>query len=129
MRISDWSSDVCSSDLHRDFRHRFLAQVVSLVGTGLATGALALLAYDLAGDRACAVLGTALAIKMAVYVVISPLAGALVTPRHRKRVLVVFDLIRAVMVLALPFVTEIWQVYLLIALLQTASAEIGRAHV
>src|SRR3546814_17095104 len=107
---------------HRDFRHLFLAQVVALVGTGLATVALALLAYDLAGDRAGAVLGTALAIKMAVYVVISPLAGALVTPRHRKRVLVVFDLIRAVMVLALPFVTEIWQVYLLIALLQTASA-------
>src|SRR3546814_12113082 len=119
MRIVDWISDVCSSDLllieilrHRYFRHLFLAQVVALVGTGLATVALALLAYDLAGDRAGAVLGTALAIKMAVYVVISPLAGALVTPRHRKRVLVVFDLIRAVMVLALPFVPEIWQVYL-----------------
>lgn len=107
---------------HRNFRHLFLAQVVALVGTGLATVALALLAYDLAGDRAGAVLGTALAIKMAVYVVISPLAGALVTPRHRKRVLIVFDLVRALMVLALPFVTEIWQVYLLIALLQTASA-------
>lgn len=107
---------------NRNFRHLFLAQVVALVGTGLATVALALLAYDLAGDRAGAVLGTALAIKMAVYVVISPLAGALVTPRHRKRVLVVFDLFRALMVLALPFVTEIWQVYLLIALLQTASA-------
>lgn len=48
---------------HRAFRHLFLAQVVALLGTGLATVALALLAYDLAGDRAGEVLGTALAIK------------------------------------------------------------------
>lgn len=107
---------------HRSFRRLFLAQVVALVGTGLATVALALLAYDLAGDRAGAVLGTALAIKMVVYVLVSPAVGAVVTPRHRKRVLVSLDLVRAAMALALPFVTEIWQVYLLIALLQSASA-------
>lgn len=47
---------------HRSFRHLFLAQVVALVGTGLATVGLALLAYDLAGAQAGAVLGTALAI-------------------------------------------------------------------
>jgi multisubunit Na+/H+ antiporter MnhG subunit len=41
------------------YRKLFLAQVASLLGTGLATVALGLLAYDLAG----AVLGTALAIK------------------------------------------------------------------
>ena len=37
---------------NRTYRHLFLAQVVSLVGTGLATVALGLLAFDLAGDRA-----------------------------------------------------------------------------
>src|SRR3546814_17823757 len=52
----------------------------------------------------------------------SPRAGAVGTPAHRKRVLIAFDIVRAVLVLALPFVTAIWQVYLLIALLQTASA-------
>ena len=35
----------------RTYRHLFLAQVVALLGTGLATMALGLLAYDLAGDR------------------------------------------------------------------------------
>ena len=34
---------------NRRFRHLFAAQVLSLLGTGLATFALALLAYDLAG--------------------------------------------------------------------------------
>ena len=36
---------------NRTYRHLFLAQVVSLLGTGLATVALGLLAFDLAGDR------------------------------------------------------------------------------
>lgn len=107
---------------HRGFRRLFLAQVVALIGTGLATVALALLAYDLAGARAGAVLGTALAIKMVVYVTLAPLAGAVVAPRLRKPVLIALDLIRAVAALCLPFVTEIWQVYVLIAVLQSASA-------
>ncbi len=107
---------------HTAFRHLFTAQVVALIGTGLATVALALLAYDLAGARAGAVLGTALAIKMVVYVVLAPVSGAVVPGRLRKKVLVALDLVRAGVALALPFVTEIWQVYLLIALLQSASA-------
>ena len=107
---------------NRAFRHLFLAQVVALLGTGLATVALALLAYDLAGDQAGVVLGTALAIKMTVYVLLSPLSGALVPPRLRKPVLVALDLVRAAVALMLPFVTELWQVYVLIAVLQSASA-------
>ena len=107
---------------HRNFRRLFLAQVVALVGTGLTTLALALLAYDIAGAQAGAVLGTALAIKMTVYVMLAPLAGALVPSHLRKRVLIGLDLVRAAAAMMLPFVTEIWQVYALIALLQSASA-------
>lgn len=107
---------------HKAFRRLFTAQVVALIGTGLATVALALLAYDLAGAQAGEVLGTALAIKMVVYVVLAPVSGALVPPHMRKKVLIALDLVRAGVALALPFVTEVWQVYLLIALLQSASA-------
>ncbi len=107
---------------NRTYRTLFSAQVIALVGTGLATVALALLAYDLAGAAAGAVLGTALAIKMTVYVVLAPLAGALIPRARRKAVLIALDLVRAGVALALPFVTEIWQVYVLIALLQSASA-------
>ncbi len=107
---------------HTAFRKLFAAQLFALVGTGLATVALALLAFDLAGDEAGAVLGTALAIKMTVYVLLSPVAAAVIPRKHRKEVLIGLDLVRAAVALALPFVTEIWQVYLLIALLQSASA-------
>ena len=45
---------------HPVYRSLFAAQVLSLIGTGLTTVALALLAYELAGPDAGAVLGTAL---------------------------------------------------------------------
>ena len=57
---------------NRTYRHLFAAQVIALVGTGLLTVALGLLAYQLAGGEAGAVLGTALAIKMIAYVGVAP---------------------------------------------------------
>jgi H+ antiporter protein len=107
---------------NRTYRHLFLAQVIALVGTGLATVALGLLAYDLAGANAGAVLGGALAIKMIAYIGVGPVANAFVDRLPRRAFLVSMDLVRAAIALVLPFVTEIWQVYLLIFLLQSASA-------
>ncbi|MEV4970741.1 MFS transporter [Streptomyces scopuliridis] len=106
----------------RTYRHLFTAQVVALVGTGLATVALSLLAYDLAGADASAVLGTALAIKMVAYVGIAPVIGAFTDRIPRRALLVSMDLIRAGVAFSLPFVTQVWQVYVLIFLLQCASA-------
>ena len=107
---------------NRTYRHLFAAQVIALVGTGLATVALGLLAWDIAGDRAGIVLGTALAIKMIAYVTLAPIASALADRVPRRAMLIALDLCRAIVALALPFVTEAWQVYLLIFLLQAASA-------
>lgn len=104
------------------YRRLFLAQVVALIGTGLLTVALGLLAFQLAGADAGAVLGTALAIKMIAYVGVAPIASAFTDRLPRRVVLVSLDLARAVVALMLPFVTEIWQVYLLIFVLQAASA-------
>jgi MFS family permease len=106
----------------RTFRLLFAGQVVALLGTGLATIALALLAVDLAGEAAGAVLGTALAIKMVAYVGIAPVASALVARLPRRPLLVGLHLFRAAIVLFLPFVSAIWQVYLLVFALQAASA-------
>lgn len=106
----------------RIYRHLFLAQVVALLGTGLATVALGLLAFDLAGGNAGVVLGTALAIKMVAYVGVAPVAGAFAEKLPRRAMLVSLDLVRALIALLLPFVTEVWQVYVLIFVLQSASA-------
>lgn len=107
---------------NRTFRRLFAAQVIALGGTGLASVALALLAYDLAGGDAAIVLGTALALKMVAYVAVAPVAGALARRLPRRALLVALDLGRAAAVAFLPFVTEVWQVYVLIFVLNACSA-------
>jgi MFS family permease len=107
---------------HRTYRHLFAAQVIALIGTGLATVALGLLAFDLAGDNAGMVLGTALAIKMVAYVGVAPVAAAFAERLPRRTMLVTLDLVRATVAMLLPFVSQIWEVYVLIFVLQAASA-------
>ena len=104
------------------YRRLFAAQIVALVGTGLLTVALGLLAFDLAGSNAGAVMGTALTIKMLAYVGLAPVINALVERLPKKPVLIGADLVRAAMALCLPFITEAWQIYVVIFLLQSASA-------
>ncbi len=107
---------------NKTYRHLFLAQVIALLGTGLATVALGLLAFDLAGADAGVVLGTALAIKMLAYIGVAPVASALAERLPRRAVLVGLDLVRAGVALFLPFVTQAWEIYVLIFVLQAASA-------
>jgi MFS family permease len=95
---------------------------VAFIGTGLATVALGLLAWTLAGDNAGAVLGTALAIKMVAYVTLAPVAAAIGKRLPRRAFLVTLDLIRAGVIACLPFGDQVWQIYVLIFFLQAASA-------
>lgn len=100
----------------------FSAQIVALLGTGLLTVALGLLAFDLAGGDAGLVLGIALTIKMLAYVGAGPLLIAATNRVPRKALLIGADVIRAAIALLLPLVTDVWQIYVLIFLLQCASA-------
>lgn len=59
---------------------------------------------------------------MAAYIGVAPVAAAFAEHLPRKAMLVTLDLVRAAVALMLPFVTEIWQVYVLIFVLQSASA-------
>jgi len=107
---------------NRTYRHLFMAQAIALVGTGLATVALSLLAFEIAGGEAGAVLGTALAIKMLAYIGVAPIVGAFADKLPRRAFLIAMDILRASVAVFLPFVDQVWQIYLLIFLLQSASA-------
>src|SRR5215217_821928 len=107
---------------NRTYRHLFAAQVIALIGTGMMTVALSLLAFKIAGDKAGAVLGTALAIKMIAYVGVAPLVGGFANFLPRRAFLVSMDIMRAGVALSLPLVDQVWQVYVLIFVLQSASA-------
>ena len=106
----------------RTYRHLFAAQVIALIGTGLMTVALGLLAFRIADANAGAVLGTALAIKMVAYVLVAPVVSGLAGHLPRRTFLVAMDLTRAAVAISLPFIDQVWEVYLLIFVLQSASA-------
>ncbi|MEX3010120.1 MFS transporter [Hoeflea sp. TYP-13] len=107
---------------NRTYARLFSAQVVALLGTGLLTVALGLAAYEIAGAAASVVLGVALTIKMIAYVGFSPIASALISGLDRKKVLISADLVRAGAALFLPFIDAAWQIYVLVFVLQAASA-------
>lgn len=77
---------------------------------------------DLTGSNAGAVLGTALAIKMIAYTGVAPVVGAYADRLPRKAFLTAMDVVCAAIAFTLPFVDQIWQIYLLIFILQSASA-------
>ncbi|WP_299924408.1 MFS transporter [uncultured Pelagimonas sp.] len=112
-----------SGALHNlTYRRLLLAQIFSVLGSGLTTIALGLLAFEMAGGQAGAVLGIALAIKMVAYVGVAPIATTLAERLPRKGFLIALDLARACLVLSLPFVTEIWHIYALVFGFQAFSA-------
>lgn len=121
-RRSNWLDIMIEVLKHPIYARLFSAQVIALLGTGLLTVALGLLAFDLAGDHAGAVLGTAFAIKMIAYVGLAPVANAVSENLPRKAVLIGADIVRATVALFLPFIDAVWQIYVLIFVLQAASA-------
>jgi NRE family putative nickel resistance protein-like MFS transporter len=107
---------------NRDFARLFAAQATSLVGSGVTSVALAAFAYQLAGRDATAVVGTALALRILAFVTLSPLAGVLADRVDRKRMLVAADVLRVALLGAFPFITAVWQIYLLIFAVNAVTA-------
>ena len=82
------------------FARLFVAQVCSLLGVGLMTAALALLALRLGGpERAGGVLGLIFALKMVAYVGLAPVAEVLTARLRPARALVGLDLARLLLLL------------------------------
>lgn len=100
----------------------FAAQIIALVGTGLSTVALTLLAYDLDGGNAGEVLGAALALKMVAYVAFAPLLATLAERLPSKAWLISLDVLRAGIVMVMPFAQAPWHVYVLIFVLNLCAA-------
>lgn len=100
----------------------FVAYVLALFATGVATVALAIFAYAIAPDHAGSVLGTALSLKALAYVLGAPLAAAVTLHLPRKPLLIMLDLLRAGSLLLLPFITAAWQVFIIVFVFTLSSA-------
>lgn len=103
----------------------FAGYVIALFGTGIATVALAMFAFDLAGEDSGAIIGTALSLKMFAYVLAAPVLTVLTDRIPRKQLLIGLDLVRAGSLLLLPLVTQVWQIYALVFVFAVASATFG----
>jgi NRE family putative nickel resistance protein-like MFS transporter len=108
---------------NRSFVSLFGAQVISLVGSGATTVALALFAYRMAGARdATIVLGNALMLRILAFLIVSQPAGVLADRVDRRAILVGSDIVRALLVGLLPFATSVPQVYALIFAINAVTA-------
>jgi NRE family putative nickel resistance protein-like MFS transporter len=93
------------------FLRLYLAQTINLVGDSLTWLGLALLAFELAGEKAGIILAGALTLRVTAFVIFSPLAGVIADRVDRKKIMVITHLSRMMIVCLLPFVTQIWQIY------------------
>ena len=96
------------------FARLYFAQTINLIGDALTWVGLALLAFELAGKNAGVILSGALTLRVAAFVLLSPLAGAIADRFDRKRIMVVTHLARMGIVCLLPFVTQAWQIYAIV---------------
>ncbi len=93
------------------FARLYLAQLIHLLGDALVWVAIAVLAFELAGEDAAVVLGVALTLRVAAFVVLSPLAGVLADRLSREAILVTALMARVAVLLFLSSATEAWQLY------------------
>ncbi len=108
---------------NRNYVLLFSAQIISLLGSGVTTVGLALFAYQLTGGAsATAVIGNALFLRILAFLLFSQPAGVLADRFNRKNILIAADVLRFALLALFPFITEVWQVYLLIFLINAVTA-------
>jgi MFS family permease len=107
---------------NRVFQQLFWAHGLSLVGSGLSSLALGLLAHQLVGASASSVLGVTLAIRIIVIVIFSPWSGQIAARFGARRVMVLSDLMRCGVLAGFYFADAVWQIYALAVLLNLGSA-------
>ncbi len=112
---------------HRPFRILWMAQFVSIFGDFLALfGVISLITFKLHGT---AVQVTSVTIAYVLpLAVLSPIAGVFVDHWNVKRVMIVSDVVRAVLILLLLFVTDVWQICTIFFAISTVSAFFGPAQ-
>jgi MFS transporter, NRE family, putaive nickel resistance protein len=96
------------------FARLYLAQTINLIGDALTWLGLALLAFELAGKQSGTVLAGALTLRVTVFVLLSPIAGVLADRYDRKLIMTWTHLARMLIVCLFPFVTQVWQIYLIV---------------
>lgn len=89
---------------NRQYKLLFQVKLLALFAAGIATVELSVIAFNVAGNDASALLGTALTLKSLTYVIIPLMMAAIFARLPRGRFLMSLDIIRALALLGLIFV-------------------------
>jgi MFS family permease len=116
------SDDNTSLWRHTPFQRLFWAHALSLIGTGISSVALGLLAHELVGASATVVLGMTLTIRIVVVVTCAPWVGGIAERFGARATLLASDFMRAGVVLGFFYVEAVWQIYVLAFILNLGSA-------
>lgn len=104
---------------NRAYRPLWLGQLVSNLGDTFNYVALVVLVYRLSGSGLA--VSTTVVFEILPVLLVAPIAGVVIDRLPRKPILIASDLARALLALGLATATETWHVYVIAALMTTAS--------
>ena len=99
------------------FARLYFAQTISLLGDSFTWVGIALLSFEFGGIHSAKILSTALILRVAAFIIFGTYAGVIADRFDRKKIMIITHLGRMFVVGSFPFVNEVWQMYVLIFLL------------
>jgi NRE family putative nickel resistance protein-like MFS transporter len=104
------------------FAKLYFAQAISLMGDAFTWIGIALLAFEFGGVQSAKILAIALTLRVTAFILFGSYAGILADRFNRKKILIFTNLVRMVIVFSLAFITNVWELYALIFLLNIFNA-------
>ncbi len=110
------------------FTRLYIAQAISLLGDSITWLGIALLAYEFGGDQSAKILAAALTLRVTAFIIFGSYAGIIADNFSRKKIMIITNLFRMLIVFSLAFVKVTWQLYSLIFLLNIFNAFFSPAY-
>jgi NRE family putative nickel resistance protein-like MFS transporter len=110
------------------FRRLYIAQGISLLGDSITWLGVALLAYEFGGAKSAQILSVSLTLRVTAFVIFGSYAGIIADRYSRKKIMIITNLFRMVIVVSFAFLTATWQLYLLIFLLNIFNSFFSPAY-
>jgi MFS transporter, NRE family, putaive nickel resistance protein len=104
------------------FAKLYFAQAVSLLGDSFSWMGIALLAFEFGNNQSAKILATALTLRVTAFIIFGSYAGVMADRFSRKKIMIVTNLFRMLIVFSLAFVNSVVQLYVLIFILNVFNA-------
>jgi len=104
------------------FARLYSAQAISLLGDAFTWMGIALLAFEFGGRESAKILAVSLILRVSAFIMFGSYAGVLADRFNRKKIMIITNLCRMVIVFSLVFITRVWQLYFLVFILNIFNA-------